>query len=233
MALMIYKKVGATYQPYLKLHAETHGYSPGAWFLAESPVRKAIFRTRYHGSVGDALFSLDFQKRTLHLFTEDTVWDDPVLADVDGDGVAEILVKGREYSDAPAILTVLYHWKKGTYQRWWPDWTSPYITVVDAQLVQLDTTPRKAIIAVLSSAKAKLGRELGIWKFSKGTLTRSATGKLPDVKRLTGSGVKASPEIVKVVRTHQGVTLDLAYEDSTLTCVYRKGKITCPKSGKR
>ena len=41
---------------------------------------------------------------------------------------------------------------------------------------------------------------------------------------------KGRPEIVKFVRTHRGATIDLMYEDKTLTCIYRKGKITCAAS---
>src|SRR5712692_4621610 len=38
IALLVYKKSGETYREYAKLSAPTLGYSPGAWFIRESPL---------------------------------------------------------------------------------------------------------------------------------------------------------------------------------------------------
>ena len=62
--LLVYKKIGPVYQPYLTLHdPDSGGFSPGtlrgpeAWCLAESPMGKVIFRTGCCQVGTGALFS--------------------------------------------------------------------------------------------------------------------------------------------------------------------------------
>jgi len=77
----------------MKLSAPTEGYAPGAWFIQDSPLRKAIFMTRCGGSSGDCLFYLDWKNRSLKNISDDLfLIDGPVIEDVDGDGISEIFV---------------------------------------------------------------------------------------------------------------------------------------------
>ncbi len=66
IVLLVYKKSGDTYREYVRLNAPTIGYWPGAWFLQESPLRKAVFITRCAGSSGGCLFDLDWKRRALN-----------------------------------------------------------------------------------------------------------------------------------------------------------------------
>ena len=127
--LLIYKKVGGAYAPYLKLEAETVGYSPAAWFLDESPERKAIFMTRYGGSSGLGLFYLDLKKKSLDLITDDIVLKElPLFEDIDKDGIAEIFLRGRGQDRTSAQGAGILHWKDGAYKLLWPDWGPlPYV----------------------------------------------------------------------------------------------------------
>jgi len=240
ITLVVYKKVGRTYRTYLKLQAQTLGYAPGAWFLEESPLRKAIFMTRYGGSSGHGLFYLDWKKRSLELITHDIfLRDDPIFEDLDKDGVVEIFVIGRGYDRTALQGAALLHWKDDTYQIWWPDWaprqmlrsypgelSKPY--VMDAKLVDLDNDQQKEIVAVLDSEGLSHLRELGVWKLVQGVWTLADRVKLPVVRDIDGD--VAFPQIAKVLPTPHGTEIDLEYRKETLKCLYLNGKISCAET---
>jgi hypothetical protein len=222
--LLIYKKMEGAYTPYLKLTAETAGYAPAAWFLDESPERKAVFMTRYGGSSGLGLFYLDLKKKSLDLITGDISLDElPLFEDIDRDGIAEIFLHGRGRDRTSAQGAGILHWKDGPYKLLWPDWdSSPY--VIYAVLADLDGDGKKEIIAVLDPEKESSKRGIGVWKYKEGLLTLISKTGLPDASHL------GEPEILKVLPMTRGVEIGLGYFDKEVyKCLLLNGQIVCPE----
>ena len=220
--LLIYKKVGGAYAPYLKLTAETMGYAPAAWFLDESPERKAVFMTRYGGSSGLGLFYLDLKKKSLDLITDDIFLEElPLFEDIDKDGIAEIFLHGRGRDRTSAQGAGILHWKDGTYELLWPDWgSSPY--VIYAALADLDGDGKKEIIAVIDPEKEGPKREVGVWKYKEGLFTLISKAGLPDANHL------GEPQILKVFPMSRGVEIGLGYFDKGVhKCLFLNGEIAC------
>ena len=79
--LRVYQRSGATFREAMKLSAPSAGYDPGAWFINEPPINKALFMTRCGGSSGDCLYYLDFKQRALRVVSEDCLQAAPMLPD--------------------------------------------------------------------------------------------------------------------------------------------------------
>jgi hypothetical protein len=230
VTLLVYKKSGRTYREYMKLSAPTEGYAPGAWFIKDSPLRKAIFMTRCGGSSGDCLFYLDWKNRSLKNISDDLfLIDDPVIEDVDGDGISEIFVTARGYDRTSGQGAALLHWKAGTYRVWWPISKPPY--VIYARLVAVGGDDHQEIIAVLDTMGAEgqqesKSRELAIWKFT------NHTWSLVDKKEIAGVSdpdlMSGFPELSKVTPNAEGADIVLTYRDGSITnCRYERRKILC------
>jgi hypothetical protein len=158
VTLLVYKKSGPTYDEYMALHAPTEGHSPGAWFIDESPLRQAIFKTRYGGSSGNGLFYLNWKKRELELITDDFYMiDSPDFEELDKDGKAEIFVTARGHDRTAKQGVALLRRQEDSYVLWWPKFRAPY--VMYAQLVPVAGDVRQEIMAVLDpGTKNPLGR---------------------------------------------------------------------------
>ncbi len=222
--LLIYKKAGGAYAPYLKLAAETMGYAPAVWFLDESPERKAVFMTRYGGSSGLGLFYLDLKKKSLDLITDDIFLEElPLFEDMDQDGIAEIFLHGRGRDRTSAQGAGILHWENGAYKLLWPDWgLSPY--VIYAVLADLDGDGKKEIIAVLDPEKESPKREIGVWKYKGAFRTLISKAGLPDANHL------GEPESLKVLPLNRGVEIGLGYFDKeAYKCLFLDGEIACPE----
>jgi len=233
IALLVYKKINGNYRQLATLNAPSEGYSPGAWFIKDSPLPKAIFQTRYGGSSGNGLFYLNWKKRSLELITDDFyMLRSPVYEGVEVDGNSEIFITARGYDRTADQGAALLHWKDNTYKVWWPTWAAPPY-VMSAQLVTIGKDRTESIVAVLDQKGAVIDsagpgarRALTVW------VLVDNSWKLIDEKEIAGvadAGLMAAfPELSSVTPTAEGATIALTYRDgSVLTCQYAKPKITC------
>ena len=226
IALLVYKKSDGTYREYAKLNAPTQGYSPGAWFLSESPLRKALFQTRCGGSSGDCLFYLDWKNRALDSIADGLFMiEEPQILDLYGDGHHEIFLTARGYDRTAEQGAALLRWKDDTYRVWWPTWDSPPY-VIYARLVKVDGDDRRDIVAVLDTGeqgyKESTLRELGIWKLTDGSWSLADKTKIPDSQAI------GSPELADIKPGAGGAEVALAYDGgTTVTCRYQDRKIAC------
>jgi hypothetical protein len=112
IALLVYRYSGNSYRPYLTLHVVSFGYSPGAWFLDESP-RKAIFQARCLGSTGSCLYYLDWRKRALEQIDGTaSLQGPPVFEYLNHNPSATIFVTDRGYDRNAAQGAALIHWTR-------------------------------------------------------------------------------------------------------------------------
>lgn len=227
--LLAYKKLRGRYRQYLKIKAQSIGYAPGGWFLKEKPHPKAIFMTRYGGSSGTGLFYLNVEKKSLDLISDGIfIEGQPILEDVDGDGIAEIYLpgRGRDRTSQPGVA--ILHWNNDGYEVWWPNWPSePY--VIYAKLIDLDKDGKKEIVAVLdpsgSSSEDQVdgkpsNRELGVWKVEDGKLLLFSKTEIPKATYL------AEPYFAWGPPAEERPDISLSYT-RTLGCVQSDGKIIC------
>jgi hypothetical protein len=231
IALLVYKKINGTYHQYAVLNARTMGYSPGAWFITESPSRKAIFFTRCGGSSGGCLFYLNWKERRLEPITDDLYMiEPPAFEDVDGDGISEIFITARGYDRTAENGAALLHWKDNTYRVWWPT-SLPPPYVISAQIVYIDQNHQKGIVAVLDPEaeypRHSTHRELGVWKLVAGSWSVVAKNEIPGVQN--PDFMIAYPELFSVTPNAEGADIALTCHDgSMVTCRYGKRKIECP-----
>jgi hypothetical protein len=231
IALLVYKKIGGSYRQYAVLNARTMGYSPGAWFLTESPLRKAIFFTRCGGSSGGCLFYLNWKERKLEPISNDLYMiEPPAFEDVDGDGFSEIFVTARGYDRTAENGAALLRWKDGTYRVWWPT-SGPPPYVISARVVDVDQSRQKEIVAVLDPEagypRESTRRELGIWRLVSGNWSLVAMNEIPGVQ--DADWMIAYPELFSVTPNADGADIALTcHGGSLITCRYAKRKIRCP-----
>ena len=235
MRLEIWRKRGGSSTRVLRASAPTTGWWTEAWFLDESPIRKAVFMTRFGGSCGAGLFYLDLRKRELELFTDEVYLEDlPRFEDLDGDGQREIFVQGRGRDRTAALGAALYRWDGAAYRLWWPNWEDlPY--PVYGALKDLDGDTHPEVVAVLederysdqadSEGRLRGLRRLGVWSIWGGVLQLVTSAALPNA---TYPGY---PQITRVSRKgHRGV-IRLTYEERKVVCTYENGKLNCPGAG--
>ncbi len=233
ISLLLFRKSEHGYREYAQLHAPTEGYLPGAWFIQEGSLRKAIFRTRYGGSSGAGLFYLNSNKPELELIAQDLV-EEPVIVDFIGDGNAEIFAIERGYDRSARQGVVLLHWKDNAYRIWWPNWEAPPY-VIHARMAKVGGNKRNEILAVLDPAVApreEVGsrtqgisgrRERGIWKLADGVW------KLVDKTRIPGlydsESMLGQPDFWHIRSNNQGA--DIVLDHGKTVCRYKEGKIAC------
>jgi hypothetical protein len=228
IVLLVYKKIRGKYKQYLKLKAESLGYSPGAWFLNELPYPKVVLMTRYGGSSGAGLFYLDLKKKSLDLISGPVFLEGkPEFLDMDGDGMTEIFLPGRGRDRTSQPGAAVLHWKDDGYQMWWPNWTG-VPAVIYATLADIDKDGKKEIIAVLEPQKMDFAkhidgetaapRELALWKVTaEGPALLSKT-KLPDASFLSDPTIGFVPPLA--------TKIELEYR-RTVGCVLQGGEMTC------
>ena len=228
--LLVYKKIHGKYRQYLRLKAESIGYSPGAWFLNESPHPKAIFMTRYGGSSGGGLYYLNLRKKRLELISGPVFLEgNPKFLDIDGDGMAEIFMPGRGRDRTSQPGAALLHWRDNGYEMWWPNWKG-LPRVIYATLADIDGDGKKEIIAVLEpnievadsnnyvDGETRTPRELGIWKVTANDVILLSKTVLPDARYLS------EPRFVRVLPFSSTIELDYT---RTFGCALEEDKIVC------
>ena len=227
MALLVYRYSHESYTRDMTLNAPSMGYSPGAWFLRESPP-KAIFETRYAGSFGPGLFYLDPKKRSLDLISDHyDIEGDPIVENIERNGNAELFIPARGRDRTATQGAALLRWTGRTYSVWWPDWNAPPY-VVHAKIAEVGGDPFREIVAILDSAddweKGSSSRELAVWKLTDRKWHLNAKTELPSTDSM------GLPDISAVVPERRGARVVLMTDDESgnLTCHYSEHKITCP-----
>lgn len=225
VTFLVFKRRSGRYLLDQELGARSEGYAPAAWFLDESPKRRAIFMTRAEGSSGAGLFCLeagqtDFQEIPAFLT------DYPDFVDLDKDGHAEICVP--YFHGSGDDCWSLWHLQRGEYVRWWPERRKgPYVT--DAKVADLDGHGCGSIVAVLMP-RGPQGpddpawndvRHLAVWRLRDGEWREVAVTRLPD------SEDPEYPEVSDVRREADGARIDLAYgESATRTYLFQADSLT-------
>jgi hypothetical protein len=231
--LLVFKRLGTEYSLHWKLEAESLGYAPMAWFLEESPVRKALIRTRSGGSSGDGLYYLDPKTESLELISDGIyLEEDPVFEDVDQDGNSEILLRGRGRDRTSQQGAALLSWEQGTYRILWPDWSASSPYVIYADLVDVDGDGRKEIIAVVepegfdsnrySQEEYEAAREVVVWKRRGDLFEVFAKKELPRARHIS------APVLSRISSVLGGAEIHLDYFDHRgVKCTFGNGALTC------
>jgi hypothetical protein len=230
IVLFVYRQTADGYQPYLALHADSFGYSPGAWFLDESP-HKAIFETRCDGSGGDCLYYLNLSKRSLEQIDDTATLQNPPTVEYLGhERNASFFLTNRGYDRLAAQGAVLIHWSGGRYCQWWPDWFAPPY-VMYAQMANIDGVSEKEIVAVLDPRKkpdrGSKSRELAVWELNSGGWRLAAKTHLYPVA--DPDRMVAFPTLDQIKPRQSGTEIFLSNSNgSTFTCRYADRRLTCP-----
>ena len=236
VVLLVYKKVKGNYRVYAKCKAESIGHSPAAWFLDEPPHPKALFMTRYGGSSGDGLFYLNLKKKSLDLVSNGVLLvDNPIVADFDGDGMAEVFLPGRGYDRTARPGAAVLHWREDSYKIIWPDWPG-VPNIIDATLADLFMDGKKEVVAVLEPEKnddnsiLTGSRQLGIWRFENKSLVPLTSADLKKVKDPRESDI-GLPSILRISPSKGEGHIILSYDhdgDCKITdCHYGAERIIC------
>ncbi|HUO04481.1 MAG TPA: hypothetical protein VMU16_04720 [Candidatus Binataceae bacterium] len=227
VTLLVLRRSGRSFNVSMKLHAPTQGYFPGAWFLSELPVRKAIFSTRCGGSSGLCLFYLDFKRGALDEITDDcALVDYPTFMDIDNDGNSEIYLNERGRDRIARRGASILRWAGDKYRIWWPNWQSlPY--VMSARLLKAKADNLTEIVAILDPKRESAERELGVWKLTGGDWSLVDKTRLPDVEDPNRD--IAFPDFSKLNGDAADKRIALTYgNDAHLVCHFRDNEVTCP-----
>ncbi len=212
VTFLVFKRKAGGYVLDLTLGAPSEGYAPAAWFLDESPNRRAFFMTRRDGSSGAALFCLEGRQREFQEIPPNLT-DYPDFVDLDRDGHAEICVP--YFHGSGDGCWSLWRLRQDQYQQWWPDWQEgPHVT--HARVADLDGHGRGSLVAVLmppgpQGPDAPVWndvRYLTVWRLRAGQWRQVTWTRLPDCED------PQYPEVSNVRRGTGGVRIILDYGDA-------------------
>ncbi len=228
VTLLVYKKINEKYKKFLKLEAETYGYSTGAWFLKETPFSKAIFMTRYGGSSGAGLFYLDMKNKSLNLISDLIYLEGyPEFIDLDSDGVSEIFLPGRGRDRTANPGAAILHWKDNGYRTCWPDWNG-LPSVIYAALTDIEKDGKKEVTAILEpqeinydqfvDGETSVLRELGVWQISEGKPVLISKTKVPDSKYMSEPNFGRLPPISSNIELIYSKTIGCSKHGDKMQC---------------